>query len=417
MEIIDKMKQHELWKSFMNYRVSRGDMKKKDCEDLKRFVTEKEYIQWISSLEQTKAMSIPVLIEVNKNGVDRKRQVFSFPREEIYILKMIAYLLKEYDYLFSDNLYSFRSNTGVKKAIGKILGNIDIGNIYTYKADIHDYFNSISTDNVLKMFKEWLPSENWLYTFFENMLKNPYALKDERIIEIKKGVMAGTPTAGFLANLYLKEMDEFFYEKNIPYARYSDDVIVFGDSYDAISFYETTIKSFLFTKGLEINSKKEIRTVPGEKVEYLGFEFTKDQINISDMTEKKIKDKIKRKSRALYRWKNRKNASDERTARAMIRYLNNKFFNNAIKGEITWCRWYFPLITKDDKLKRIDEYAVSTIRYLYTGKYGKSNYNLGYHEIKSMGYRSLVNTFWKYKKGLCKSLNDENYIVRIKGKE
>ena len=142
-----------------------------------------------------------------------------------------------------------------------------------------------------------------------------------------------------------------------------------------------------------------MRTVPGETVEYLGFEFAGDQINISYMTEKKIKDKIKRKARALYRWKKRKNASDERTARAMIKYLNNKFYHNSIKGEITWCRWYFPLITQDDKLKQIDEYAISAIRYLYTGKYGKKNYDLGYQEIKSMGYRSLVNSFWKYKKG------------------
>ena len=129
------------------------------------------------------------------------------------------------------------------------------------------------------------------------------------------------------------------------------------------------------------------------------FEFSKNHINISDMTLKKIKDKIKRKSRSLYRWKIRKNASNERTARAMIRFLNNKFYHNAIKGEITWCRWYFPLVTKDNKLKQIDEYAISNIRYLYTGRYGKSNYNLGYQEIKSMGYRSLVNSFWKYKKG------------------
>ena len=399
MEMIDKMKRHELWIAFMNYRISRGDMNKKDCEDLQKFVTEKEYTKWISKLEQTKEMSIPLVIEVNKNGVERKRQVFSFPREENYILKMLAYLLKEYDYLFCENLYSFRSDTGVKKAIGKILGSIDIGNVYTYKVDIHDYFNSISTEEVLVLFREYLPAENWLFSFFESLLKNPYAIKDERRIEIKKGVMAGTPTAGFLANLYLKEMDEYFFEKGIPYARYSDDVIVFGDSQETIDFYEREIKNFLYIKGLEINPKKEVRTVPGEKVEYLGFEFTKNQINISDMTEKKIKDKIKRKSRALYRWKIRKNASDERTARAMIRYLNNKFFNNAIKGEITWCRWYFPLITQDDKLKQIDEYAVSAIRYLYTGKYGKSNYNLGYQEIKSMGYKSLVNAFWKYKKG------------------
>ena len=186
MEIIDKMKQHELWMDFMNYKISRGNMKKEDCEDLQKFVTQKEYLKWISSLERTKEMSIPFVIEVNKNGVERKRQVFSFPREENYILKMLAYLLKEYDSLFCENLYSFRSDTGVKKAIGKLLRHIDIGNTYSYKVDIHDYFNSINTEKVLEQLKECMPNEKWLYSFFENLLRTPYAIKDEKRIEIRK---------------------------------------------------------------------------------------------------------------------------------------------------------------------------------------------------------------------------------------
>ena len=48
MEIIDKMKQHELWIDFMNYKISGGNMKKEDCEDLQKFVSEKEYLKWIS---------------------------------------------------------------------------------------------------------------------------------------------------------------------------------------------------------------------------------------------------------------------------------------------------------------------------------------------------------------------------------
>ncbi len=399
MEIIQRLQDPSLWVEFMNYKISRGDMRKRDQEDLKKFVNEREYYDLVERLIQDQEMSLPRILEVNKNGVKKKRVVFSFEREENYILKMLAYLLKEYDGLFSDNLYSFRNNTGVKKAIGRILTNVNFDEAYSYKVDIHDYFNSINVDRVLVQLKERLPNEKWLFEFFKRLLKNPYALKDETRVVVKKGVMAGTPTAGFLANLYLSDMDKDFMDKKVIYARYSDDIIVFSNSEETITKYENVIKGFLHNSGLEINSAKEIKTNPGGKIDFLGFEFTGKEINVSDMAEKKIKAKIKRKAKALYRWKIRKPASNERTAKALIRYLNDKFYNNAIRGEITWCRWYFPLITSDSKLKEIDEYAVNNIRYLYTGKYGKKNYDLRYSEIQEMGYKSLVNNFWKYKSG------------------
>ena len=374
-------------------------MRKRDQEDLIKFVNEREYAELVERLAKGQEMSLPRILEVNKNGVKTKRVVFSFEREENYFLKMLAYLLKEYDNLFSDNLYSFRNNTGVKKAIGKILSNVDFDQVYSYKVDIHDYFNSINVDRILDKLRKQLPSETWLLAFFERLLRNPYARKDNTRIIAKKGVMAGTPTSGFLANLYLHDMDRYFGEKRILYARYSDDIIVFSEVEESIRDYESVIKGFLQDNELEVNPIKEVRTGPGEKIDFLGFEFLAREINISDMAEKKIKAKIKRKAKALYRWKIHKPASNERAAKALIRYLNDKFYNNSIRGEITWCRWYFPLITTDDKLRRIDVYAIQNIRYLFTGKYSKKNYDLEYESIKEMGYRSLVNSFWNYKKG------------------
>ena len=399
MEIINKLKEQYLWEEFLNYKTTRADIRKKEQEDLQKFINEKEYVTWVNDIENSKEMSLPHIIEVNKNGVNKKRTVFTFGREENYILKMIAYLLKEYDNLFCDNLYSFRNNTGVKKAVGKILLNVDFDKTYSYKVDIQDYFNSINTEKILKLFKDKIPEEQWLYAFFERLLKNPYGIKDGKQVNVKKGIMAGTPTACFLANLYLSDLDRYFMEQDVLYGRYSDDIIVFSENKKDINKYENTIKEFLRNRSLEINPNKEVMTAPGEKVVFLGFEFTGIGVSISETSEKKIKAKIKRKARALYRWKLRKQASNERAAKALIRYVNNKFYKSAIKGEITWCRWFFPVITSDKKLKRIDEYIVNNIRYLYTGKYGKKNYNLRYSDIKRLGYISLVNSYWKYKAG------------------
>ena len=107
---------------------------------------------------------------------------------------------------------------------------------------------------------------------------------------------------------------------------------------------------------------------------------------------------MRRQSRSLIRWKTRNNAIDERAIRAFFRHFNKKFYNNPIHNEVTWCRWYFPVINTDKSLKDIDNYMCESARYIASGKHTKANYNLRYETLKSYGCKSLVNAYYKYKK-------------------
>lgn len=398
MEIIEKLSCEREWNSFFDYKAEKDLLSEADIKDLRMFIDNREYIPVVENINSKKYLSIPKIAEINKKNTNKKRVVFIYSREENYVLKFIAYLLRQYDSLFADNLYSFRKNSGVKKAITGITAYPDLKHMASYKVDIHDYFNSVDTDIVMNEVRIALKTEPLLIELIDAILNNPYAEKENEIIPVKKGIMAGVPISGFLANLYLKDLDFWFYNKNIIYARYSDDIIVFSDNSE-IGEYEKKIKSFLNRRGLKINEKKEKRTMPGETWEFLGFSFTDNVVDLSDAAIAKLKGKLKRKARSLYRWKIKKGASNERTAKAYIRFLNKKFYDNPAKNEITWCRWYFPVITTEKSLKILDDYAVDCIRYLYTGRYSKQNYNLKYSEIQHMGFRSLVNNYWRFKSG------------------
>ncbi|MBR0531550.1 MAG: group II intron reverse transcriptase/maturase, partial [Bacteroidales bacterium] len=50
-----------------------------------------------------------------------------------------------------------------------------------------------------------------------------------------RGVMAGTPTAPFLANVYLMEVDHHFEGEGVIYARYSDDIIILAEDQEELS--------------------------------------------------------------------------------------------------------------------------------------------------------------------------------------
>lgn len=400
MATIERLEDKEQWHLFFEYKKDSGHMSKHEEIDLNSFIANEEYLPVVKTMKDQMEFSPPNLTVLNKKNSNKKRIVYTFSREENYVLKLITYILQEYDGCFAPNLYSFRKDKGVKKAVIDLISHKDIENCYSYKVDIRDYFNSVDVELLLPKLKKVLDEEQELYQFIEGLLRNPYAQKNGELIPIKKGIMAGTPISAFLANLYLAELDDLFWKKDVAYARYSDDIIVFARSREELEEYIVTIENILSKYKLEINSLKQHITEPQEKWEFLGFSYDRGSIDVSDIALEKVKGKLKRKARAIYRWKRRNNLSDERAVRAYIRYFSRKFFDNPIHNEITWCRWYFPVINTDATLHVIDRYMQDCIRYLATGKYAKSNYNLRYETIKDLGYKSLVNAYYKIEKSI-----------------
>ena len=128
---------------------------------------------------------------------------------------------------------------------------------------------------------------------------------------------------------------------------------------------------------------------------FLGICYRDGVIDVAPASVEKLKAKMRRKTRALVRWQARKGATGVNAAKAFIRVFNRKLFENPVEHELTWVRWYFPLINTADSLKIIDEYSQSCIRYLATGTHTKAAYNFRYEQMKELGYISLVNRYYK----------------------
>ncbi|MBQ8380938.1 MAG: hypothetical protein IJY18_03500 [Clostridia bacterium] len=399
MSILDKISDKNCWLDFLEYKRSSGHFFESEEKDLAEYIDNEDYLPVAEAIALEKPFPLPLLREINKKGTDKKRRVFVFPRRENYILKLIAYLLHSYDALFAPNLYSFRRGIGVKQAVYHIVSRPGIESAYTYKVDISDYFNSVDTEAVISVLEESICDDKRLVSFISGILREPRARFEGGIVEVRKGIMAGVPFSGFLANLFLKDLDEYFFGNNILYARYSDDIIVFSRSKEQISECERKIKETLEAKMLKVNEKKEFRTSPGEKWEFLGFSVSGKEIDISEVSFEKIKAKMRRKARSLLRWKERKAASDKGAVKTFIRHFNRKMYDNPSLHDVTWALWYFPVINTSKTLKAIDEYAVSSARFIASGNHSKKSYSLRYDTLKEWGYRNLVNSFYKFKEG------------------
>jgi hypothetical protein len=403
MSIIDEINNAAKWQMFLEHKQTNNNMSKDEELALIEFIEKKRFEYFY---EQIKAgefpKDFPHKLVVNKEDSNKKRIVYSYENEENIVLKFIAYNLYEFDDVFSKNTYAFRRGYGVKDAIWRLKGSEKFEEYYCYKTDISNYFNSIDVELLLKKLSFVKERDVQLYNLFAKILKEERVYSDGKIIQENHGAMAGMPCSPFFANVYLKELDRYFEERNIPYFRYSDDILIFAKDEEKLKEYVAIFKEILEHNKLIINESKIMLTKPYETFEFLGFSYDRGIIDLSFNTKRKIKAKIKRKAEALRRWQRSKNLTEDKAAIGFIKAMNKKFYGGNSKeideDAFTWSRWFFPNITTDRSLKEIDEYMQQYIRYVITGRHYKGNYKITYEQMKEWGYRSLVHEYYKTKK-------------------
>ena len=398
MSVIDFLDDKKTWEDFLSYKQSKGHLVKCDEERLRALIESEGYLPVAQSIRQGVALPPPQKILLNKLGTAKKRTVYCFEDDVMWTIKLLAWLLYRFDDKQPEGCYSFRRNYGAHRAFMDIVHTPGINGLWCCKLDISNYFNSIDIPRLLPIIRELLAEDTALCDFFELFLTTDAAFVDGILLTEKRGVMAGTPTAPFLANLYLRELDSWFIKRGQPYARYSDDIIFFADNEDEILNCREQTLRIIKEHGLEINQKKAYVAAPGEAWEFLGMSYQAGVIDLSEATQAKLKGKIRRKARALRRWMIRKNATPERAQRAFIRSFNRKFYDSHNANDLTWARWFFPLLTTSDSIREIDHYLQQYVRYISTGRFNATNYQLDYHGIKNLGYRSLVHEYYLSRK-------------------
>lgn len=394
----EKLNDNLEWNKYLNSKLNKNFLTKKEKKELESFISNKEYSTIVNSIiNNNYIFSTAKKHIISKNHSNKKRIVYNYTLEEMYVLKYIAYLLYDYDYLFNKNLYSFRKKTGVKTAIKNISKIKNIKNMYGYKVDIKNYFNSINTPKLLQELKVDI-KDDLLYKIFDELLNNKYvSYNNENIIE-EKGVMAGMPLSAFLANYYLKDLDNYFWNEKVVYLRYADDIIIFCNTLEDIVKYKNKVYEFLNEKKLSINKSKEYYFDKNDTWEFLGFSFNNNIVDLSDNTIRKIKGKIKRSAKGIRRWMLKKDANYMIALKAMNRKYNRKFYGNDINNELTWKYWFFPSINTSKSLKIIDEYLQDKLRFIVTGKHNKKNLEkVPYNILKESNYLPLVHEYYKSK--------------------
>ena len=391
----------ETWELFLKYKTEHGHMTEHELKSWQQYIEKAMYLPVAESIaEGTLVLPTPVRKEVNKIGSSKKRVVYSYPEEFSRVLKLIAFLLHKYDSFFLESCIAFKEGGGAGTAIRRLSKDAGIRKMYCLKADISDYFNSMDVGILLEQMQFLKVEDERLFSLFERMLTMDDAIdyKTGNLLNLKRGAMAGIPVAPFFANVYLTKMDEYFDSANVPYFRYSDDILIFADTKEDLDDKQNVLNLFLEYYHLKSNPDKFGFFAPGEPVEFLGFKLMGHTIDLSDTTKLKIKGKIKRKAKALRRWCDGKDIPYERGAKGFLKAMNHKFYDSGESTEFSWSRWFFPYLTTDAGLKEIDEYMKEYVRFCVSGRHYKGNFRITYDKLKALGYRSLLHEWYEFKK-------------------
>lgn len=397
MSMLTLLSDAQCWERFYAYKESLACTKQFTAE-LRGFIDAQAYLPVSERILRGERFPLPRKAIISKMSTGKKRTVYTYPKAENTVLKLLTYLiLRRYDGIFCRNLYSFRPMHTAKDAIRSLTNIHGISGMYAYKADISDYFNSIPVPRLLIELREIMPDDSPLYSFLAGLLNEPCVLDQGRIIEENKGVMAGTPLSAFYANFYLRKLDEWFWERKILYARYSDDIILFAPTKELCTEYAQHVRAFLAERGLRLNPAKEHFTDAGNAWDFLGFRYDNGTVDIAPASVMKLKAKMRRKSRALARWRDRNDMTGEQAAKAFIRIFNRKLMESGEDNELTWSYWYFPVINTAESLGVIDRYAQDCIRFLVSGTRTKARFNVRYQDMKALGCKSLVHEYYSHR--------------------
>ncbi len=200
--MIEKLLCHEVWLEFLEYKTGKKLLSGREEAHVRDFIENKKYLPVVQQVVSGSfRFSAPEKRELNKIGSEKKRVVYCFPDEENLLLKMLAYLLYRYDGEICENCYSFRKEGGARNAFMKMKHAYDECGQYGFKADISNYFNSIDTSLLLSMLRTVITDDAPLLQLLTDLLSGDEAIWQGVTIHEPRGVMAGTPTSPFFANL------------------------------------------------------------------------------------------------------------------------------------------------------------------------------------------------------------------------
>ena len=396
--VFDKMLDSEIKAAFLNRKEFSYNTSSADFDQIREYIMDSRYEDDVRRLADGDFFfDAPERIRLRKSHSDRRRIVYRFNDDNANLMKMMAFVLHDFDHLYSDSIYSFR----IGKHISDLFRNVtDLGcskTCWVCKADIKSFGDNIVPEVLVDQLKDiFEESDPKLFGFFTSLLLRKEYYEKGVLTSGPTGVLSGCALTNFFENIYLLDIDDYIRANSVYYCRFADDFAIFTNTEEEARTLHTALKDILAERGLSYNTDKTEILPPGAPFDLLGFCVEGGEFTVSEHSIDKIEWKLHHYARKLVIRQQRGQLTKEIAQQRMIDRINGYFFGRRRDpNELNWVDWSFEVLTNDRSLRRLDACAQDCIRIVGSGgKYTKAKYRVRYRDMQKMGYRTLVHAFY-----------------------
>ena len=181
---------------------------------------------------------------------------------------MLQVLSEIYEPVFSEHSYGFRPNRSAHMAMEEVLSYLNEGYEWIVDLDIEKFFDTVNHDKLISILRERVNDSRTLHLIRAYLQAG---ILDKGLVRSSTiGTPQGGPISVILSNIYLDKFDKELESRNLRFARYADDCIIFVKSEMSANRVMKSVTSWLERKlFLKVSATKT-------KGQFLGFTFYKD---------------------------------------------------------------------------------------------------------------------------------------------
>ncbi len=206
---------------------------------------------------------------------------------------------------FTADTYSCIKGRGIHacaNAVKRMLREDPEGTRYCLKIDIRKFYPNINHD-ILKQLHRHIIKDRRVLAWLDELIDST---------EGETGIPIGNDPSRYFSNFYLSPLDHWLKEKKHVkyYARYMDDIVIFGASKDELHALLREMREFLTSLKLEIKDNYQVFPTDARGVDFVGYVFRHTHTRLR----KSVKQNLARKVALLNRKGHRVSERDYRNA-------------------------------------------------------------------------------------------------------
>ncbi|EJG0961945.1 group II intron reverse transcriptase/maturase [Vibrio parahaemolyticus] len=223
-------------------------------------------------------------VEIDKSDGGKRKLGIPTVIDRVIQQAIAQILTPLFDPSFSAHSFGFRPNRSAKQAVLQVRDIIKQKRVFAVDVDLSKFFDRVNHDFLMTQLRKKVQDKG-LLALIGKYLRAGVMVNDQ-FEASSEGVPQGGPLSPLLSNIMLDSLDKELENRGHQFVRYADDFIILVRSQRAGVRVLKSVTHYLATKlKLVVNERKS---------QFLGFTFTRGQIQWHAKTVRIFKQKVKR---------------------------------------------------------------------------------------------------------------------------